>query len=227
MKARILKAVLFCMCISFLLNICGCRTATGGDKKEEGLKFSQFSQVEKIEYVSGYIKDQYNIEVEISEVIKRQVSSMQSEEYYYAIAKCDDTSRIYCWIDDQGKITDSKFINDMSDQIHQLFEKKTAEYLNSYKLMCSCTLNTPTEKKWDETKIEKMIAEEDITTVIRIFVSNNEKEKATQWADNNFNSTFDFAKGICYIYFVDDIEKVDMYNYDLTDFDMNLELKGK
>lgn len=227
MKKKLLSVVLILMCFSWLIGLSGCEKKTGVHSSEQhsSAPFATYTQEEKINYVVDYLKTQYGLTTEISEIKKRQVNSFSSEEMYYAIAKYNENSRIYCWISDNGKISDSKFINDLQIPVNRLFSEKISDKLNDCQVICSCTLNSPTEKTWTEDRVVQMLSTEDISVSVRIFVNNNEKEKAEVLVSNAFDGAFSFATGRCYIYFTESTETDFISGVDLTNYDLNFEFK--
>jgi len=207
------------MCLSFLGEFCACK------KGNNTFNFAKFAQEERISYVKEYLMKEYGISAEISEVKKRQINSFSSEEMYYAIARCEDESRIYCWINDNGQIFDSKFLVDLEEDINQLFVNIISKKIENFSALCRCTLNSPTEKVWTSENIEQMLIEEDISVSIRIFVTETEKDIVERLVDNSFDGAFSFASGACYIYFVNDIKSIEDNNIDLTKYGLFFKLE--
>lgn len=240
MNKKFIRISLILISITLIAGICGCtkfsvRFSAGGNefasyeytmRNEESsdietynVSFANYTQEEKISYVVDYLSTQYGVSAEVSEVIKRQINSFSSEKYYYTIAKCSDNSIIYCWIDDYGKIWDSKFINDLEVPITHLFSTKISDKLHNYIVISSCTLNSPTEKTWSEDEVEEMLSTEDITVSIYVFIDEDEKETTKNEVDSKFDNAFSFVSGRCCIYYIDEpesIQDIDLANYDLS-----------
>ncbi len=221
MIRKIVKVAAFCMCFSLLF---GCAKGNKSRKQNEKV-FSAMSQDRKRAYVADYLKERYGIETTILSVEKRQINSFSSEEDFFAIAKYNGTERIYCWISDEGVIADSKFVNDATDSINALFKQKIGNRLSAYKIDCKSTLHTPAKQTWDQDSVEEMLAYDDISTSVRIFVEKSEKETATNAVDNKFNNIFAFTTGSCYIYFVDNLEEVDTSPEKLVNYDLKFEFE--
>lgn len=226
MREDLFRSVLALMCFILIIATCGCGKGLYGQYSEQhnqySVSFANYSQKEKINYIVDYLETQYGLTAEISEVIKRQINSFSSEDMYYAIAKYDENSRIYCWVNDEGEVWDSKFINDLQMPVNRLFTEKISGKLNDFKIVCSCTLNSPSKKKWTESQIQQMLSSEDISVNLRIFVAADEKERAESQVDNAFGGAFSFASGKCYIYFVENTESIDQIN--LLNHDLCIDL---
>lgn len=226
MKTKFARMAVAFMCFSLFLGICGCRKPTEDPAPtQDSVQFARFSQDERVNFVGEYLKMQYGLETDISEVKKRHINSFSSEEMYYAIAKCEDGSRIYCWVSENGTILDSKFINDLQDPINRLFAEKVSNKLNNYRVICNCTLNSPPSNIWHENQIEQMLSSEDISVSVRIFVEHDEKKVVEELVDDAFDESFSFASGSCYVYFVESTEADVVSNIDLTNYDLSFAFK--
>lgn len=226
MKTKFVRTVLVFMCFSLFLGIGGCGKKTDNSvSTQDSDNFAKFTQEERIHFVEEYLKTQYGLETAISDVKKRQINSFSSEEMYYAIAKCEDDSRIFCWVDENGKISDSKFINDLQNPINSLFAEKVSKKLNNYQVICNCTLNSPTDKIWSKNQLEQMLSSEDISISVRIFVEHDEKKVVEDLVNEAFDDAFSFATGNCYIYFVESAETITVSDIDLTNYDLHFEFK--
>ena len=216
MKRKFARMAVVFMCFSLFSGICGCRKSA---QKQDGIRFASFSQDQRINFVEQHLKTQYGLETDIAEVNKKQINAFQSEQLYYAIAKCEDGSRIYCWVDENGAISDSKFLNDLQEPINRLFADKISDKLSKCQVVCSCTLRAPASAVWQEDQIEQMLSGEDISVSVRIFVEHSEKTQAEELVKNRFDGLFSFASGNCYVYFVETAQADVISNTDLTKYD--------
>lgn len=216
MKTKFVRVAVVLMCFSLFTGICGCRKTT---QKQDSVQFASLSQNQRINFVEEYLKAKYGLETDISEVEKKHINAFSSEQMYYAIAKCEDGARIYCWVDEKGAISDSKFLNDLQEPINRLFAEKISDKLTKYQVVCSCTLRAPASAVWQEDQIEQMLSGEDISVSVRIFVEHSEKTQAEELVKNRFDGLFSFASGNCYVYFVESAQADVISNTDLTKYD--------
>ena len=194
--------------------------------KEDGMIFSHMTQVQKKEYVQNYIKNTYGLSSEISaDIKKREINAFSSEDHYYAIAKLEDNRRLYCWISNAGKISDSYFVLNMQNNIEKTFEDIINDTILNFKIRCVTTLNSPTDKSYDSDSVFAMLNTESVTTSVRIFLDISNKTVVEKMISNQFDGKLNFTNGCIYIYFVDDLISFDINDTDLTKFDMSFNFK--
>ena len=205
------KIYLILIALILILNFCGCQK--GEDVLvEEEICFASFTQDERATYVETYLKEEYGFEAKVGEVKRRKDGVYFLEDEYFAIANCKDGTVIECWVSENGKIRDSKFLNDLEEPINQFFTEKIANKLNDCIVVCECTLVSPTERVWTKDEIEEMLLTEDIEVIVRIFANKNEEEAVERQYESKFDGVFSFASGACYIYLIDKEDFNDVNN---------------
>lgn len=225
MKRHPGKYILIFLALSVILTITSC----GTDNRNTGdnsMAFSHMTQAEKKEYVQDYLKDTYGLNSEITaDINKREINSFSSEEQYYAIAKLEDNRRVYCWISDEGNVSDSCFVLNLQSDIEKLFEDIIDDTIPEFKISCVTTLNYPTKKTYDSSSVFTMLNTEPVTTSVRIFLDVSNKALIQEEISNQFDGKLNFTNGCIYIYYVDDLNNFDINDTDLTKFDTSFEFK--
>ena len=220
-----LKRALFVVCCLLLL---GCARKNDDSKLEkEMMNFAKFSQEQRKSYIARYLKEQYDITATISDVDRRPINSFTSEENYFALATCEDNTIIYCWVSNEGVVWDSKFVNDLSEDINQMFKTRLEKVLDDYKVYCECRLKSPTEKKWSANELESMLKEEDIEISIHIFMDESESDQPIGLLETELSNQMQGMSGNGYIYFVENIENINPSNCDPTKCDHYFWVKRK
>lgn len=225
MKKHVRKYILIVLAMFVLLTntSCGTENRNTGDNN---MMFSQMAQSEKKEYVQEFLKDTYGFNSEITaDIKKREINSFSSEEQYYAIAKAEDNRRVYCWITDAGKISDSYFMLNIQDDIETFFKDIIGDTISDFKISCVTTLNYPTEKTYDSSSIFTMLCTEPVTTSIRIFIENSEKDLIEKEIPSIVDEKMNFTDGCIYIYYVDNLMDFDIKDIDLANYDMSFDFR--
>lgn len=218
--------VLIGMCFSLLLGLGGCKKESKDvEPSQKVLNFSTLTPAEQTSFIEDYLKTKYGINSEIVGIRRNKKNYFLSDDTFFAIAKCDDGSSIDCWIDENGEISDSKFLNDLEESINQLFNDKIQGRFHNAQVICSCTLNSPTDNEWTEESIEQMLSSEDITVKVRIFVDRTEADVANELVGTSFGGVFSFVSGDCYIYLVEDANSIENREIPLTQYDMRFQIK--
>ena len=218
-------SMLLVFVVLLIATSCGENTKSTGDND---MIFSHMTQAEKKEYVKEYLKEAYGITAEITaDISKRPINSFSSEEQYYAIAKLEDNRRIYCWITDDGRISDSSFVLNMQRDIDKIFEDIINDTISDFKISCITTLDYPTENTYDSdpTSVFTMLNTESVTTSVRIFLDKSHKDLAQDAISNCFAGKLNFTDGCVYIYYVDDLSNFDVNDFDLSKFNTSFEFK--
>lgn len=225
MKRHPGKYIIIFLVLIVLLIITSCGT-DNRNMGDNSMVFSHMTQVEKKEYVRDYLKNTYGFNSEITaDIDKREINSFSSEEQYYAIAKAEDNRRVYCWINDAGKISDSYFVLNMQDDIENLFKDIIDDTVSDFKISCVTTLNYPTEKTYDSSSVFTMLSTEPVTTSVRIFIESSDKDLIQKGIPNIVDKKLNFTDGCIYIYYVDDLNNFDINDTDLTKFDTSFDFK--
>lgn len=225
MKRHVKKYILIVLAMFVLLTItsCGTENRNTGDNN---MTFSQMAQSEKKEYVQDYLRDTYGFKSEITaDIKKREINSFSSEEQYYAIAKAEDNRRVYCWISDAGKISDSYFVLNMQDDIENLFKDIIDDTVSNFEISCVTTLNYPTEKTYDSSSVFTMLSTEPVTTSIRVFIEGSDKDLIQKEISNIVGEKLNFTDGCIYIYYVDNLMDFDIKDIDLANYDTSFDFK--
>lgn len=225
MKKHLRKYILVVLTMFVLLTITSCGTANR-NTRDNNMTFSQMAQTEKKEYVQDYLRDTYGFNSEITaDIKKREINSFSNEEQYYAIAKTQDNERVYCWISDDGKISDSYFVLNMQDDIENFFADIIDDTIEDFKISCVTTLNYPTEKTYDPGSVFIMLSTEPVTTSVRIFVDGSDKDLIQKEIPSIVDEKLNFTDGCIYIYYVDNLMDFDFKDIDLASYDESFVFK--
>lgn len=217
MIKKIISIVLvFCIISVFL---CACK---GEEDIRKDSYFAKLSMNDKCDYVENYLKTQYNVETTVDNVAKRSNGALGSEELYFAIAQFNETERIYCWVDDNGFIQDSHFINALSKDIQSMFDEKVVKIVENYTMICDVTLqNAPKATNWTADTIKEMLSQEDVNVSIRIFLNESQRNDVNEYLFKEIKDEFGFTKGTCYFYFVESEKEIEMSIDNLVNFDVS------
>ena len=209
------KVVIIMGIIAFVIGIIGCAKQSGSVKDE--VKFSNFSQQERQQYVSDYFKSKYDLNCVVSEVKQRQINVFQNEEYYFATVKIEECNTVSVWISKSGEIIDSLFVNDMQEEINEYY-KTIIE-----KIYPQCVVRTYTElrnipqKTWRASDdIVEFLSTEPVYSHIRIFVEST--ELLLQDDFDRLTHNLDICDASIFVYQSSNVDSVDIDNYDLSSY---------
>lgn len=216
MKSLFVRVILIMGLFSFILGCLGC--SKGKDSVEDEIKFSNFSDKEKVDYVKSFFKDNYNLDCTVSEVEQRQVDVFENEDDYFAIVTTPDNEIISVWISKDGKITDTYFLLEMDAELSKYFQLKAEDVFGECKVVSYTELREkPSYKLSDALDIENYLEFQPTFSYIRIFL-----EKDIDISEKNLD---DFQSVLCqcdsqvYIYLCEDLEGLDIINYDISQYD--------
>lgn len=225
MKKHLRKYILVVLAMFVLLTITSCGTENR-NTRDNNMTFSQMAQTEKKEYVQDYLRDTYGFNSEITaDIKKREINSFSNEEQYYAIAKTQDNERVYCWINDDGKISDSYFVLNMQNDIENLFKDIIDDTVSDFEISCVTTLNYPTEKTYDSSSVFTMLSTEPVTTSVRIFVDSSGRDLIQKEIPSIVDEKLNFTDGCIYVYYVDNLMDFDFKDIDLASYDESFVFK--
>lgn len=225
MKKILIRVVLMMGMFAFVLSNAGCSKKP--ETVENEVEFSTYTQQERKDYVSKYLTDNYKIKCNISDVKQRQVTAIKNEEYYFATATTDDGKIISVWITGAGEITDTFFLNDLSDVLVNHFTSKANEILPGCKVKAYTEMREiPTSKLSRGDDIESYLYNQPAYTYIRVFVDSD--VNLNNDIVNDLQAAFNYCDASLYVYICEDVENIDINTYDLTSYTYEIDVeKGK
>lgn len=215
MKSLLVRVILIMGLFSFIFGCLGC--SKGSNSVKDEIKFSSFSDEEKMDYVRHFFKDNYNLDCTVSEVEQRQVDVFENEDDYFAIVTTPSNKMISVWISKVGEITDTYFLLELESELSKYFQSKAEEVFGECKVISYTELREkPSYKLSDASDIENYLEHQSTFSYIRIFV-----EKDINITEKNLD---DFQSVLCqcdsqvYIYVCEDLQELDIVNYDISQY---------
>lgn len=217
MKRILLKAVLTVGLISLIFHSIGCSNSNRANSSENEVKFLTYSQQERKIYIQNYLKNNYGLTCEVSEVKKRQNNVFTSEDYYYATAKTNDQDIISIWISENGEITDSVFLLNLQEEISNYYKSVIDKYYSKYKVrVYSELVEKPQKTQIELGEIEKFLREEPVFSSVRIYIGNTEDAEKINYEE--LASNLNFCDAFIYIYVCDSLDDSDIDNLSLSSY---------
>lgn len=215
MKNFIKKAVFLVGIFSFIISICGCNKSSDTVKSE--IDFSKFSQQERISYVDQFLISNYNIDCDIAEVKKKQVTAVKNDEHYFTTAITPNGEIISVWVTNSGQITDSYFLVESADDLSDHFTNIISNVLPDCKVKITTEMtDIPTRKLMPGENIQEYLNTQPTHTYIRIFVSDdlivNESDI------NKLQNALSYCNASLYVYLCNNLVSVDVNNYDYSTY---------
>ncbi len=181
--------------------------------EENEVKFSAFTQEERKDYINEYLWENYGFTGEISDVMQRQIGVFDLEDHYSAFVHTPDNDSISLWISKKGEITDSMFLLDMQDDIYDYFETIIKEYIPDCKMkVYTFFLEKPSAELTKGDDVGKYLLEQPTRSKIRVFV--NADAGVEESVLDAMEQVLEGRDVSIYIYFCDDIDSVDVEQYD-------------
>lgn len=217
------KLLCVILALIFIFSLSGC----GDDKQKpetevrnEVVGFKDKTDEDKKSSVLTYVKEKHNLEgVVDGPIYPMEYHYLNGADVYYACVNTNNFNKLCCWINQDGTVTDSSFTWAMQENIAKMFKPILTEYINNFKIYPVVTMKE-TSKQWQPGEEMDMIKAEK-TLVIEVFVFANESEREAFNAakEKNFDNKLNFAEGSINIEFVDDINKLDLTNKTMNEYE--------
>lgn len=221
MKKILIMVVLLMGIFASVFGLAGC--SGKAHSEENKVKFSKFSQQERIDYVRKYLSDKYGYDCEITEVNRKQVNMFKTEDCFFASTVMNGNV-ISIWITDDGSITDDVYLLDMSDELSAFFKAKVEQVIPVCKVFVRTTMNSlPDNTAITKESIDSYLKNEPALSYVRIFV-NKDTGFLQKGLDNLSRLLKDYEVDL-FVYLCDDIEKIEIGSYDLSAFDYSARIK--
>lgn len=211
-----MKKVISVLLLVVLFSLCGCVNYG---------KFYLMSQNDKRSYVKQELKSLYNIDCDISEIRKKEISMYENEEYYSGTASLNKNRWFPFWVDNYGNIKDTYFCVELSSSIDRYFSSYTNKYFSSdeFCLYTNTIFNTPPSKTWEiKDDLREMYKSEDITTNMFLFLKKD--MVIDEDVFKRIKKDLSGYKGYLKVYYCDDVNVVVFDNWDLSKHDYFLEI---
>lgn len=221
MKKILIMVVLLMGIFASVFGLAGCSGKAYGE--ENKVKFSKFSQKERIDYVRKYLLDKYGYDCEITEVNRRQINMFKTEDCFFTSTVMNGNV-ISIWITDEGLITDDVYLLNMSNELSDFFKAKIERVIPACKVLVRTTVNSPPNNTAiTKENIDSYLKSEPALSYVRIFV-NKDTGFSQKELDDLSRLLSDYEADI-FVYLCDDIEKIEIGSYDLSAFDYSAHIK--
>lgn len=215
MKEIMVRVILM---INFFMYLLGCNGCSNQQEiSEDKIKFSTFSQEARKTYISNYLKENYRLMCNISEVKQKQISAVQNTEYYFATANTEDEDTISVWVSEDGTIIDSYCLVEMKQELNNHFLDKCIDIIPICKVKSYTEMReVPTEKLTVNMDVEEYMKVQPTFTYIRIFVQ-DERYVAEEVIDK-LEAAFSGYDAKVYVYTCEDLSDIDVDSYDYSTY---------
>lgn len=220
MKSVFVKVIVIMGVLTMLFSLSSCRKSENNENsdKNEQKYFSSYTQEQRKEYVADYLKENYGLICDVSDVKQRQETAIKNEDYYFATAVSSKDEHISVWIDKYGDITDTVFMLGLQDQITECIVKKIGLQNENYSIRSFTEFRSIPSRKWSASdNLIDMLDDNRTFSYIWIFVNDAYSE------DNNellsqISTKLDFCNAQLYLYNCDNPQDVDINDYDLGSY---------
>lgn len=228
MKKNFVKVVALMGILAMLLGLVSCRKS---EKNENGDNehhyFSSYTQEERKEYVADYLKENYGLTCEVSEVNQRQINAIWNEDYYFATARSQNDESISIWVDKYGEITDTVFMLDLQDQINECFVEKIDLQMDDYTIKSSTYFDSIPSKKWSSTdNMVDMLSDGRTFSSIWVFIDDDYPEENDRVL-SQISSKIDFCNAYLFLYRCDDPQNIDIDTYDMDSYVASMKIERR
>lgn len=171
------------------------------------IKFSSLTQEEKQDFVKKYLLNTHSISCELTEIKRRQITSIKNEDNYYTVATTNDNYWFSIWITSDSEIIETEFTYEMKDDINEFIKNLLLQNNIVCDVKDRMVFNAPASKVWRSNEISKMFETEQIENNIHLYnIDENIDEAEIIHALGNI-------KGAVYIHYQDstDFETYDKF----------------
>lgn len=208
MKINITKVIAVMSIFTLIISLFGC-AGNKSDKIQSDTKFSQLSQAEKQNFVQAYIKENYNLDCQLTEIKQKQISAIENEENYSTVATINDEFWFSIWITPDEKIIDTAFTYDLKDSVNEYIEKLLLDKGIKCKVIDRFVFEEPSTKVWRKNEIANMFETEKISNIIDLYSVDKDID------DDEIKTALQNFPGAVYIHDEPlNSEKPDFDNYD-------------
>lgn len=114
---------------------------------------------------------------EVSDVVQRQISFFEWEDYYQVYVRLPDQSFLDVWVTYDGEITDGMFLRNWEEEINQYFERIVKKEVPGCRIISHTTFyGKPSAELQQGDDIKQYLLEQPTYSNIRIFVDRSAGE---------------------------------------------------
>lgn len=210
--------------LSILIGGAGCKK-NRDVHKEPVISIARMSQQERKAYIAEYLKKNYNLECDIGDVDKKQLTTVKMENYYFTTASCDD-KWFTIWVSEEGEVFDTAFSLELSEGFNSLLSEKIKKYWNEYNVSNFFVFEEPSKKKWTmHDNFDELFQEEKVESIIKLFLSsNNEREQDLVKLDELKKDLASY-RGMIYVYYCEDLNEISKDSFDENSYSECVELE--
>lgn len=157
--------------MSMLLWLVGCTRSSNSSEYEDKIKFSTYSQTEKKEYVEKALQSKYNDSFTVSTITQPQIDPFSSEAYFTTQVTQSNGYVFNVWIEPDGSMMDSKFIEQFEERITILFSSIISENFPESTVNTSTYLLVKPTHIWSGTEdVMEMLENETTFTDVKVIL---------------------------------------------------------